>query len=61
MPAELAMAASARREVGRMVAQKARFECPAAFALVNPDESDEGAVRRHIGAIDSSPAAVSGV
>eukprot|EP00965_Chrysotila_dentata_P063207 2094367-Pleurochrysis_carterae.AAC.2 len=58
MPAELAIAASERSDVGRMVAQKSGFERPTTLALVHPDESHGGAVRGDVGAIYERPASV---
>eukprot|EP00965_Chrysotila_dentata_P016215 536464-Pleurochrysis_carterae.AAC.1 len=52
------MEASTRREVGRIVAQTARFECAVAFIFVNPKESDDRPVGRHLRPFNHSPAAV---
>eukprot|EP00965_Chrysotila_dentata_P118364 3912545-Pleurochrysis_carterae.AAC.1 len=58
MPAEIAIAASERSDVGRIVAQKAGLERSATFALVHPDESNDGAIRRDVRAVDERPATV---
>eukprot|EP00965_Chrysotila_dentata_P060559 2006816-Pleurochrysis_carterae.AAC.3 len=51
MPAELATAARARRDVGRMVAQK----CAATLPLVNPNEAHQGPIYRDVRAVNHRP------